>query len=323
MHFLLPLLLVLLPISLTAQATDVPKTVPIIAYWGQGDVYRFRVQKAETRWKNDQLLKADTTHYTAVFTVMDSTATSYRIRWQFEDYQTTNSGADKLTSAPPELMTAVANYNDLAVEYTTNELGALQKIDNMDTIMNLVHTVGDALVAQKDVKVRQRMRDAYRTMMTPAFVQNSFLNELTSFHEIYGSEYNVKDTTYFEGNIPSAWTGEPIRTQGTMFADTIVPAERYVHFKLYNRMDKEDMRRVMEGLFERMRGRIPGVTPPVTAGDTKDFNQWQFDVRDHNDYQLYYDFGLVVYLDIFRAIVASNDEETNLTERHLTVEWVD
>jgi len=77
--------LFLVTFTLFSQENDELTAIPIVSYWSKGDVYTFLVKKSKKTWKEEDLSKADSSEYSATFTVIDSTETSYTIKWEFEN----------------------------------------------------------------------------------------------------------------------------------------------------------------------------------------------------------------------------------------------
>ena len=65
--------------------TEIDSTkIPFIAYWAKGDSYKFKMKKSIEKTKNDKSIRNDSIVYDAFFTVLDSSATSYKISWKYK-----------------------------------------------------------------------------------------------------------------------------------------------------------------------------------------------------------------------------------------------
>ena len=92
-------------------------TVPFVSYWALGDTYNFKVSKINEQWKEDKLIKIDTTAYLANFEVIDSTENSYKIKWSFQTQLVNN------IELSDRVLEKLAKYQMTHVIYRTSSLG--------------------------------------------------------------------------------------------------------------------------------------------------------------------------------------------------------
>ena len=64
--------------------TDSTK-LTFVAYWEVGDSYNFKISKSKKEWRDQELIKNDSSQYIANFKVLEATATSYTIQWSYTD----------------------------------------------------------------------------------------------------------------------------------------------------------------------------------------------------------------------------------------------
>lgn len=299
--------------------------VPFVAYWSTGDRYKFQVIKLEYRTKNGEVSKDDTTRYVGVFEVLDSTATSYQIEWSYENYRQTNGASQKLAQL---LAQSAPQLTNLKVRYTTDEFGEFQQVDNMDEIMAAMKASLDIVYANLEAKDDlppggvATIRRLTAGMMTPAYVQNTILADITSIHALFGGSYPIKDTLFYEEELPTAFGGQSIRGDGQLFVDTIDVADDYVHIKQYLDLNPEDTRQMMTEFFQSLKENMP-----ITKKDTTDFASFlqdtQFEIRDDNDYYFYYYPGIPIYLDIYREMVMKFSGQDAVIKKQLLIEWIE
>ena len=319
----------LLSTGLTAQ-NDTITEFPIIAYWAKGDVYTYKVSKIENRWKNDSLIKADTIRYNATFTVIDSSATSYDIRWQLFDYyksgQLDDQVAAKLAGNPLLLQ-------DLSVEYRTDELGSFDSITNMEEILTTLRLgIGELLNEDSDFwkDLAGADRDKFRAFMSqilnPAYVKGKVFGELSALHQLHGATISRADTIQYQDEFVNPITQEPIGLDVVLFVDTVYSDAPYASFKQFMSINQEDWR---DNTISYLKN-IMGITKMDEATQkqkmtalTEELSKMKFESFYDNDYVINYYWGIVDYIDLYQELEVGEGENLNYSRYQMTIERTD
>lgn len=80
------------------------KKKSFVSYWSKGDNYDFKITKVKQQWRESELIKNDSTQYIANFKVIDSTASSYKIKWSYK------TDLKNTYNIPDELLQKFAKY---------------------------------------------------------------------------------------------------------------------------------------------------------------------------------------------------------------------
>lgn len=312
-------LFVLLPLGLLAQTdslgtvTDSLETVPFVAYWAVGDVYKFDVKKIDIRTKNGEETKNDTSSYIGVFEVIDSTETAYRIKWSF------TGSSPLMGDFDPEMMAALNDAEVYEVIYTTDELGTFNEIENLKEIQRSVGKVVDALMAdsfeEMTDSVKTILEPLLRNMGSPAFIESNLLSEIKLIHYPYGVEYVENDTITYEELLPAPFGGKGIKSVTSLFIDSLDVDDEYIHLKQYMNLDEIDAKEMLAGLFAQMGAKAKEMEEALEGSVYK--------VRNDNDYYYYYYPGIPIYIDYFREIEMNVKGDEGGRIMRTLIEWVE
>lgn len=309
----------LLPLSLLAQSDslitipDSLATVPFVAYWAVGDVYKFDVKKIDIRTKNDEETKNDTSSYTGVFEVIDSTETSYRIRWTYEGQSSLGGEYSK------ELYAAMKDIQVHEVIYSTDELGAFNRIENLEELQAGVKAMVDAILNGDAMEipdsVRAKIEPIMRNLSDPAYIQSSLLPEIQLIHYPYGVEYVEQDTVTYDELLPNAFGGDPIKATSRLYIDSLDVSDDYVHLKQFMNLDETDAKQMLTDLFTRLGAKEKEISEIVEDASYK--------IRNDNDYHFYYYPGIPIYIDYFRDVKINVKGDKGGRIMRTLIEWVE
>lgn len=128
--------------------------IAFVSYWFVGDSYNYRLSKIKELWKEGHLTKDQQQDYRAGFTVIDSTATSYTIKWTYEN------NLSKDLNIPAVLMDTFSTYKLTEIKYKTSALGVFLEILNWREVGELMNKMFDDLVTfwgEKDKEEKERL----------------------------------------------------------------------------------------------------------------------------------------------------------------------
>lgn len=313
----------LLPFLAAAQTdatfaeSDALEAIPFVAYWAKGDVYRFAVTKVNYQTKNEEVTKNDTTRYTGRFEVLDSTASSYTIKWTMENHSPLSDAATELLSGLE--MTDVV-FTDII--YSTDELGAYQKIENLAEIQSFVKGIVDKLLEQPPFNLPSTSEEAkaaiqatLRRMESPDFIELGLFPEIRQLHSTFGAEYSRTDTIRYDDEflIP-LWNGKA-KAYGTVYLDSVDVSDDYAHLKQLVEVDTDDMKTQLAAYMGSL-----GVQGAELDNALKESTYYTY---EDNDFHFYYYPGIPIYVDCFRKVymkLMGSEVEAIVS---LQIEWVE
>jgi len=327
MRFLLSCFL-FLPLTLIAQTdttaiTDSLTAIPFVAYWAQGDSFRYTVEKREVSYRRGELEKADTTRYTATFIVQDSLTDGYRIRWRFEDYKLAESAQTKLGNLSLEMQQSLESLQFDELVFLTDEVGTFREIENLAEIQAIVDTFVNQLIestlaglAEGDrEKMRETLVNTIGHMRNRSYIEGNMFTELQHLLHPMGVEFPYPDTVEYEDEYPNNFGGAPISANGIYYVDSLDAADDYVHIKQLVSLNEEDTKAMLEDYFGRLG--MPAVkVAEVLVGST-------YEITDDNDYHYYYYPGIPIYIDCQRHLVFNIEGDKAERFTRYLLEWID
>jgi hypothetical protein len=307
-------------------ALDSNFQVEFVAYWAIGDEYRYEVEKHDIRYKGEERTKDDTTRYTALLTVLDSTATSYRLSWKFETYEmppNLSEQVEEMIAEPSTEMAAAMRFDEIV--FTTDELGTFQQIENIEEIVKVV----DLFIDQAKTgiageyaddpdglkRVEKALDVTYNAMRGRSFIETSMFVELVHLLNPMGAAFSPRDTTFYDDVFPNNFGGPGIKANGRYYFETVNVKDDYCHLKQYVDLDPGDTQLMLKDYFTRL-----GLDNEKMMDilDKSNYNIWE-----DNDYYYYYYPGIPISVDCMRVLdFTMNGENAKVVKRYI-LDWID
>lgn len=295
-------LIALLIISTNLFCQQDTTRVPFVAYWTMGDSYNFKVTKINQQWKEGELTKDKKEEYLASFTVIDSSANSYTIRWAFENYL--NDSYD----IPDEYKEIFSKYDILEILYATNELGAFNEILNWEELGKTLSTMIDELVEVlgKDnkelydilVKTMQPVKEIFSSKNG---IENFVVRELQFFHFPLGIEIDAKEPFFYVDELPNMFGGNPIKANAKLYIDTVDFEEGFCVLNQEQSLDQNDVKIMLTDFLKKLE-----------IGDKEFdtiFDKAVVKIDDYNVYEYYYYPGVPHRIETNRESIINIDKE--------------
>ncbi|HBN05915.1 MAG TPA: hypothetical protein DD434_09040 [Bacteroidales bacterium] len=280
--------------------------VPFVAYWSIGDSYNFKITKTHKEWKKDKVSKDEKNEYTAYFTVIDSTANSYTIRWGFDNYL-----ADSY-DIPEEYMKLFEKYDFLEILYTTDETGTFNEILNWEELGKTLSTMIDELVnvLGKDNKelfdiLTKTMKPVKTAYITKEGIENLLVPELKIFHFPLGIEIDTRLPFYYVDQLPNLFGGGYIKSNAKLYIDKVDFEENFCVLKQESSLDQNDVKSMLTEFFEKME--FEGKYKDATMVMDTILNNSEITIDDNNIYEYYYYPGIPHRIEVNREVLINMD----------------
>lgn len=288
--------------STTVESVQIDTTtVPFVAYWGKGDSYNFKVTKIKERWKGGEQTKYDSSSYVVNFLVMDSTATSYTIKWSYETQLTQ-------LNIPTELLEKFAKYNMTEVIYRTSELGEFLAIENWEAISEmmtgLLTDMVEVLAADKGVDktiLEKSMQSIISIYSSQQGIEQLVFNELQYFHFPFGLEYTVDEPILYEEQLPNMFGGAPIRGDAKIYFESVDYEQAFCVLVQEMKLNPDDTKAIILNFFKSMN--------LDDAKMEKAMETAQFDIIDKNRYEYFYYPGVPYKIETRRESIIDIEAE--------------
>lgn len=286
-------------------AQESSDSIPIVAYWSNGDSFNYKITKTKKSWKKDSLSQNNSSSYLAEFKVIDSTENSYTISWEFKkafsDY--------KLDEATENIL---KNFDFNKVVYKTDEFGALIEIQNWKEIAEIVETVLDKTLSEAKNKFPEKekeLNDLKDMFTTEAAIESLIFPELTYLHQMFGYLLPVNGKIDYQDHFPSLFSDELLRTNSSLYFYEIDPEVEYCVIVNENKVNREDVQRELTKFFESL-----------NMGNSTEISEMNVDVQDFNVFKMYYFPGIVTKIETSRKAVTNLLGENYKTEESILIE---
>ena len=310
------LLLLLLCTWLWGSAQSDTTFIPFVAYWALGDTLSFEVTKLDQRWEHDSLIKNDTSRYLARFEVVDSTESSYQIKWTYEQDLRGTFGL------PEPLLDQLRAYGEMEVLYTTTELGEFVGVDNWEEIGVAVRDLFVLLtdyLGEEDGVLSERFKETMQTMAlmfsTKEGVEQLLLKELQVFHFPFGYEYSVEDTMRYEEILPTVVGNNNIRADASLYFTSHDYEWSHCTFHQEMNLNPDDAKAFLLDFFRQLELENEEVEELLRTA--------RYEIIDRNEYEYFYYPGIPVRIVTNREIIMEVGAEKGRRKDVMVIEWVD
>ncbi len=289
--------------------------VPFVAYWEIGDSYNFQVTKIRRQWKEGISTKNDSSSQVVNFLVLDSTATSYKIKWS------TKTDLSEF-NIPLELTESMSKYSVTDVIYTTTELGEFVGIENWeeisDMMQNLLTDMMVLIAEDGDVDMatlKGAMQPVQNLYSSKAGLEKLVFKELNFMHFPFGLEYDLNNVIEYEDLLPNMLGGDPIRGDARLYIEDVDFENSFATLKQEMNLNPEDTKRIITSLFKQMNLNNEEFDEALASAE--------FDIRDNNSYSFYFNPGVPYIIETNRETVMKLGPEDGKRVDILRIELVE
>lgn len=305
MKFFTLTLMLLVSTNLFAQS-DTTK-VAFVAYWSVGDVYNFKITKINQQWKAEKLMTDQKQEYTAKFTVLDSTDTSYTISWIYEN------DLGSTYEIPEKLMSRFAKYKLTEIKYKTSEVGEFLEILNWKEVSEIMNNMFDDVVevlgdGDKDKvnKLEKALESIKQIYSSKQGIEQIVLKELSYFHFPMGVQFDTTEPFNYEEELPNMFGGAPIKAKSKISFESVDFNEGFCVLKQEMALDPESTKSLLMELFSKMK---------LNEKEMREaFKTATVSINDNNRYEYYYNPGIPHRIETERVSVidVNNDNGRRL-----------
>jgi hypothetical protein len=272
--------------------------VPFVAYWSVGDTYTFNVTTSTQQWKAGIIdtAKDSRNEYRATFTVIDSTETSYTIKWSYK-----NDIANSY-KIPKELTAKFAKYENIDIIYTTSEVGAFTEVVNWQEISKTMTAMFDDIITTLGGKDK-KTQDLLATSMQPykqAYaskegIEQLLLKEIQLFHYPFGVAFSVKEPLTYDELLPNMFGGSPIKAISKVTVEKVDFENSFCVLKKTMDLNPEDTKRMLVLVFKKMNLDDKKMKEALKTA--------VFEIKDRNTFAYYFNPGIPQKIETVRETV--------------------
>ncbi len=287
------LTIVCLIAALKCLAQEDTTNIPFVSYWSVGDSYNYQITKIKRQWKEDKLDKDDSTSYFVNFEVIDSTETSYTIRWSFENELS-------LFNIPESVAGTFTKHRVTEVIYLTNELGEFLGIENWEVISKMMSELFIEVIEQYTDKEKRELMESIMKPILSIFnskegIENIAFKELKYFHFPFGVEYPASEPIFYQEELPNMFGGDPIKGDSKIYFESVDFSNSFCVMIQEMSLDPEDTKALITDLFKKMN------LPDKDLVEA--MNNAEFDIKDRNRFEYYYYPGVPYFIETSRETI--------------------
>ena len=308
-------ILFLFSTSFYAQEKKDSLKIAFVSYWSKGDVYKFKVKKIEEKWKDEKIVKNDSVIYDATFTVLDSTATSYKIKWSYK------MDISKSLNIPSSLKKLVSKVANMDIIYTTSEVGHFTGVENWEELSKKMKEMTTELIKmfpnndKEDAELKKTMQQVFDIYTSKEGIETYLTKEIQLFHYPFGVEFNTEEELVYEEELANPFGGNPIKAISTLYFDEVDKENSRCVFFKNMKIDPEDSKKMLAEVFKK-------IAPKDK--DLKDFaKKMVFEINDSNGYDYVYNPGVPVFIFNEREIIINVDTKNEIKIERLEIELIE
>jgi len=272
--------------------------VAFVAYWSVGDVYNFKITKINQQWKAEKLMTDQKQEYTAKFTVLDSTDTSYTISWIYEN------DLGSTYEIPEKLMSRFAKYKLTEIKYKTSEVGEFLEILNWKEVSEMMNNMFDDVVEvigdgdkNRTSKLEKALEPLKKVYSSKQGIEQIILKELSYIHFPMGVQFDTTEPFKYEEELPNMFGGAPIKAKSKITFESVDFDEGFCVMKQEMTLDPESTKSLLMEMFSKMK---------LNEKELKEaFKTAVVSITDNNRFEYYYNPGIPHRIETERMSVVN------------------
>ena len=287
--------------------------ISFVAYWSVGDSIRYKVTKIKQRSNRlGKIVQNDTASYIAKFIVVDSTESSYKIHWHFEE---NNS---KMFGLPIKLEKFFEKQKIDKLIYTTNELGELIDIENHEEILEKLKMMMIATSLVLKIENREEAKNINPKLLTlkaqyssKEALKTKVFEELMHFHFPYGVEYSNVGKYSYQELYSNLLGGDPIKADVELFIKSYDLEHKKCVLIQKSKLNPDDVKAMLKDFFKQ------------SKLSDKELKKAVFDLSDTVMYNYYFYPGIPIKIEKERILNMQIGKEKVVNIDRVIIEQVD
>jgi len=289
--------------------------VPFIAYWNKGETHKYQVTKIKQSWKEGNLEKNDSTVYEAKFEVIDSTETSYTIKWTYENNLISDIDPSE------EVLSALGKYELTDVIYTTTETGEFIGIENWEEIStmfkDILETGFEAKNTGKNTSKKMKKNIAMLTEIygSKSRIEQVLFKELQCFHFPFGYEYDANKTVTYTQELENVFGGASFIGDTKFYFENVDFNKKRCAFIQEMTLRPDEVMKAIKAMFKKMKLKDREFKKAMKSA--------VFDIKDNNRFEYLYEPGLPVLIEMERKTLMDIAAEKGESIKRLRIELIE
>lgn len=260
--------LVLLGIGISnAQINKADSTVQVIAYYGLKETATYKVEFAKKQIKdNDTIIKNAVSYFLDV-EVIDSTASSYTIEFNYRDFA---FNSDEEVSVISKLL---MQSQSPKVVVKTDEYGTFEEVVNWKEVRDFTKTTIDDLLKKYPDLNTKEFKKQFEHLYNSKEAVSANTKDIQHLLYFHGTAHELDDATVGEVEMPNPYQPEkPFIAQLTVYLDEIDFEDDTYIMRSFTEVDSEQLTATLNTYLDNLRksiGKKAKAAPVVNPEDLK------------------------------------------------------
>jgi len=186
LKYLLFIAFIYIPFMGMSQINLQDSSAQAISYWDLGEQYEYTITLQNLRYKGQDTVQNETISYEVDITVIDSTANTYTVRWDYKNFS---------TNTPNPIMRKLLEIsNEISVEIQTDEMGAIKGVVNWEEVKKHMEVAIDSLKKEVGIpafdQIFNQTKQLYATKQS---IEAGSIQDAQQFHNFHGGLYPMNE----------------------------------------------------------------------------------------------------------------------------------
>jgi len=289
-------------IDMSSQIFD-SDTLTTIAYWEQGESYKYQLDKYQLKQKGENKIETNSTSY-ITFHIEEETDSNYLIRYIIDSIRMEGHLEDN------PLINAFTSEisNKLTYLIETDENGTLIEIKNWKELktnivelyseMELFNTMNKEEKIQANQAI-EKMTDSKEK------IQAMFIREFAVLFSNYGYIFDTRDTIEYEQQLPNPYGGDPFPQEGKIYFDTSnIDSTNSVMLYDKSSIDEEEGKKAIIHVLKQ-------ITPDIEELESEIENV-EFKIEESMTQEYEINNGAIINAIMERKVISNDLKEKNI-----------
>lgn len=238
--------LILSALALHGQIDAENSKVQAIAYWSLGEKHDFKITNQKIKYTGTDTTSNETMTCRLSIEVIDSTASTYTLRWKYSDFR---------TDTPSPFLNSILEIGEqVHYDIQTNELGTFVSLLNWEEVRDKMHEAVDAIqgtlrdslqvIAGDETlpdfsPVFDQMKSVYSTK---ASIENGALREVQQLLTFHGGAYELGQPLSVQTKVPNVYdASKPLDATIAVELETIDESDYTYLIRMQQETDPEQL----------------------------------------------------------------------------------
>ncbi len=305
MKTLFSLLLMVCTTTAFGQINLEDSSAQVVTYWSLGEKQSYFISQQKIKLEGPDTTENVLVTYNVDLTVLDSTANSFLVEWQYRNFS---------SNASNEFFNKLTFLNEgLKIQVELDEVGIFQGVKNWQEVGSKMKKSFEILRKEfeKNEDIAILMNQFEAKFSSKEGIENAAIQDIQQFHTFHGGKYNLGEVLEFQVQTPNLYNiKKPFDSKLTLSLEEINTEENNYLIRSTQEVDSKQLTDVtfeyLKSLSKSMKG------PKIKKEDLGELQNIT------NTASLIHDSGWVVYSVLTKTVEAPGN--TVIEERTIEIQ---